>query len=274
MKLKDKLEELLVSKEVTDQVNKMEKATGSFGYDPWGFNMRTASISMKPVKWLYDHYFRVEAFGLENIPSAGRALVIGNHSGQLPMDGVMVGTAIAMAKESPRFARSMIERFFPTVPFLGNFMNRVGSVVGDQVNCVKMLESEEVVVVFPEGVRGSGKPWKKRYQLQRFGTGFMHIAIQTASPIIPVGIVGCEETMPSLGSFDALARFLNVPYIPITVPFPLPAKIYMHFGEPMYFQDHSNYEDEQLSVEMVEQVKTEIRRLIDLGLKKRKRIFE
>ena len=184
---------------------------------------------------------------------------------------MLVALAMILNQQSPRIPRAMIERFFPTVPFLGNILNEMGAVLGEPVNCVKMLERDEAVLVFPEGVRGSGKPWKKRYQLQRFGTGFMRIALQAKSPIIPVGIVGCEETMPSLGSIDPLARMLGLPYVPITVPLPLPAKVFLHFGKPLHFEGDLDYEAQ--NIEFVEQVKNEIRALIDEGLKKRERIF-
>src|SRR5262249_20160467 len=141
-------------------------------------------------------------------PANGRLLIVGNHSGQLPMDGVLVGYALLTNPHGPRAARAMIERFFPTVPFLGNLLNGLGAVIGDPLNCAKMLEAGEAIIVFPEGIRGSGKPYRKRYELQRFGNGFVHLAMAHKTPILPVGIVGCEETMPSLGSIDPLARLL------------------------------------------------------------------
>ncbi len=134
-----------------------------------------------------------------------------------------------------------------------------------------MLENEELVIVFPEGVRGSGKLFKNRYQLQRFGNGFMHIAMTTGTPIIPVGVVGCEETMPSLADIKPLARFLGIPYAPVTIPIPLPAKVFLNFGKPMVFE--GDIDNEESVTEKVEQVKTEIRRLIDGGLLRRKGVF-
>ena len=137
----------------------------------------------------------------------------------------------------------MAERFFPTVPFIGNLINQVGGVIGDPTNCIKMLQNEEIVIVFPEGVRGSGKLYKKRYQLQRFGNGFMHIAMTYKTPIIPVGVVGCEETMPSLYDIKPLAKLIGVPYVPVTIPFPLPAKVIINFGEPMMFEGDIDNEE-------------------------------
>ena len=271
MRIRSILKKLMVSPELEEQVNEIKKPVGVYGYDPWGYNTDSFMIGLSLFKKIYEKYFRVKTHGLENVPKTGRALVVGNHSGQLPMDGVLIGYAIATRKEGPRAGRAMAERFFPTVPFIGNLINQVGGVIGDPVNCIKMLENEEVIIVFPEGIRGSGKLFKNRYQLQRFGNGFMHIAMTTKTPIIPVGVVGCEETMPSLADIKPLAKLLGIPYAPVTIPIPLPAKVSLSFGKPMMFEGDIDNEDSV--TEKVEQVKTEIRRLIDGGLLRRKGIF-
>jgi 1-acyl-sn-glycerol-3-phosphate acyltransferase len=165
----------------------------------------------------------------------------------------------------------MVERFLPTIPYVGNLLNAWGAVLGDPVNCIKMLKREEVVIVFPEGVRGSGKPFRKRYELQRFGHGFMHIAMTQRAPIIPVGVVGCEETIPSLGNFKLLANALRTPYFPLALPFPLPARVTLNFGEPMVFDGDAANEDEV--EERVDLVKSRIGALIDRGLSARRSIF-
>jgi len=271
------IKSLVVSKDLESHIDKMPKEVGSLGYDAWGFNSDINKIGVALFKQLYDHYFRVEADGLENIPKDGPCLIIANHSGQLPLDGTLIGIAMEMNKHAPRAPRSMIERFFPTVPFLGNFLNSVGAVIGDPLNCAKMLQRGEAVIVFPEGIRGSGKLYSKRYQLQRFGNGFMHLAMKYNAPIIPVGVVGCEETIPAIANIKPLAKLLHVPYVPIALPFVLPAKVHLNFGKPMYF-GNDNLEDEREVTEQevtkqVEQVKSSIRALINKGLAERKRIF-
>lgn len=269
--VKQRLAARLVTPDIEALVTSIPKPVGSFGYDPWGYNEDTFKVALGAAKLLYDHYFRVTAHGLENIPASGRVLIIGNHSGQLPMDGALVGVAAATNPNGPRLARAMIERFFPTVPWLGNYLNALGGVIGDPLNCAKMLDMDEAVIVFPEGVRGSGKLYRKRYQLQRFGNGFMHLAMNHRAPIVPVGIVGCEETMPAIANLAPIAKLLGIPYLPI-VPslLPLPARVYLNFGKPMHFSPAAS---EAEVTEKVEEVKTELRRLIQLGLDERTSIY-
>ncbi|MEC9358987.1 MAG: 1-acyl-sn-glycerol-3-phosphate acyltransferase [Pseudomonadota bacterium] len=269
--LKQKLTDRFVSAEIQGLLARVPKPLGSFGYDPWGYNEDAIKLAVPPVRWLYERYFRVVAHGLENIPSEGRVLIVPNHSGQLPMDGLMIGYAMLTNPNGPRAGRAMIERFFPTVPWLGNWLNAIGGVIGDPVNCGRMLDREEAVVVFPEGIRGSGKLYRDRYKLQRFGNGFMHLALQHNVPIVPVGVVGCEETMPSLFNISPLARLLGVPYVPIAPPLPLPARVILNFGEPMRFECPVQSEDEVLA--RVDMVKKAIGGLIRKGLKERKKVF-
>ncbi len=272
LQLREELMQRIVTPEVEDLLARAPKPVGSFGYDPWGYNENAARIALGVFKLLYEKYFRVTAHGLENVPRQGRVLIVPNHSGQLPFDGVLIGTAMVLNHDGPRIARAMIERFFPTVPWLGNLLNGMGGVIGDPSNCAKMLDNEEAVIVFPEGVRGSGKLYRDRYQLQRFGNGFMHLAMNHRTPIIPVGVVGCEETMPALANLAPIAKLLGLPYLPLVpAPFPLPARVYLNFGEPMVFE--GDVENEDQIGERVEQVKSAIRGLVDKGLAERTKIY-
>jgi 1-acyl-sn-glycerol-3-phosphate acyltransferase len=135
-----------------------------------------------------------------------------------------------------------------------------------------MLEQDEAIIVFPEGVRGSGKLYKDRYQLQRFGNGFVHLALQHDTPIVPVGVIGCEETMPAIANIAPLARLLGIPYVPVAPPLPLPARVSLHFGEPIRFKPGGNVTEEQVT-QKVEQVKSRIRELIETGLAQRTQIY-
>ena len=269
--LMDFLKKLLINQEVEENLNTIKKDSGSFGYDAWGFNHEKAKIPYSLAKLAFDYYFRVETSGLENFPKSGRVLIIANHSGQLPIDGLLIGTALANNAHGPRAPRAMIERFFPSVPFLGTLLNQSGAVIGDPLNCANMLEREEAVIVFPEGIRGSGKPFDKRYQLQRFGNGFMHLAMTHRAPIVPVGVVGCEETIPSLGSIDPLAKLLGLPYVPIALPVIFPSKVFLSFGKPVYYEP--DFKTEEEVSQRVEHIKDLLTDLIQKGLAQREGVF-
>lgn len=261
----------LVPKHISDQIDRIKKTTGSYDYDAWGRNTQSMKTSLGIFEKLYKHYFRVETDGIDNVPGDGRVLLIANHAGQLPLDGVLIGVSIALREKEPRAARAMVEHFFPTVPYIGNWISSVGGVIGDPLNCSRMLENEEAIIVFPEGVRGSGKLYEDRYKLQRFGNGFMHLAMNHNTPIIPVGVVGSEETMPSFYNIKPLAKMLGVPYVPVTTPIPLPSQVKLYFGEPMTFKPV--YTEEEVTAN-TEQVKAELRRLIDKGLSEREGFFQ
>ncbi len=271
MSLKSYIKDKLVSKDFDAQLKKIQKPVGTLGYDPWGFNAETNKVVLSLYSSVYNKYFRVQTDGIENIPAKGPVLIIANHSGQLPIDGTLIAYALATRKKDPRMPRAMIERFFPTIPFLGNLLNQIGAVLGDPVNCAKMLANDEAVIVFPEGIRGSGKLYKDRYQLQRFGNGFMHLAMKYNATIIPAGVVGCEETIPAIANIKPLAKMLGVPYAPVALPFILPAKVRLNFGQPMKF-DSGDVREEEIT-RRVEQVKSVISDLIDKGLSERKRLF-
>ena len=169
--------ESMVGDELESKLKALERSQNEYGVDPFGFSLEYALSAIAPMVWIYRHYHRVEVHGLDKVPK-GRVLLVSNHSGQLPMDGVLVGYALATNPHGPRAPRSMIERFFPTVPWLGNVLNAVGAVIGDPVNCAKLLEAGEAIIVFPEGVRGSGKLYRQRYQLQRFYPGSFAYALK------------------------------------------------------------------------------------------------
>ncbi len=254
-----------------DILSRFPSNVGSHGFDPWGFNIKGVRHTLGLGKLLYEKYFRVEAIGLENIPKEGRLLVVANHSGQLPLDGILLAYAMLTNTHGPRAAKAMMERFIPTVPFISVLFSQIGGIVGDPVNCQRMLNMEEAIIVFPEGSRGISKPFKKRYKLQKFGTGFMNLAVRNDTPVVPVGIVGMEESILSLGTLDGLGKSLGTPAIPMLLPFVFPTKVYIHFGKPMYFENKDLRED--VLKENVDLVKDEIRSLIDMGKKKRKGIF-
>jgi 1-acyl-sn-glycerol-3-phosphate acyltransferase len=251
-------------------------ATNSAGFDPWGLHPETLETTLRWARWLYDSWFRVETRGLERVP-AGRVLLVPNHSGQLPLDGMLVALAMVLEARPPRIVRGMVERWFPSLPFVSTLFTRCGQVVGDPENCKALLEREQAILVFPEGVRGSGKTWWHRYELQEFGTGFVRLALETRSPIVPVAVVGAEETYPAIYNASWLARLVGIPYVPVT-PFwpllgplgavPLPVRVQLLFGEPILPEGDPDAPDPEV-MDTVERVKSSIRAMIQEGLAER-----
>ncbi len=235
--------------------------------------------------WLYQKYWRVETEGLSNIPDSGRALIVGNHSGTLPFDGVMIATATRLHHPAQRVSRALIEDMLGTLPFLAPFFARVGAVRACQENAERLLRNDELVVVFPEGVKGAGKYYRHRYQLQRFGRGgFIKLCLRTNSPLIPVAVIGSEEIYPIIAKADWIGKPLGLPYTPMTPTFPwlgllglvpLPSKWRIRFGEPMSFEDYGPdaIEDDILVNHLKEEVRGRIQEMIDEMLAERNSVW-
>jgi 1-acyl-sn-glycerol-3-phosphate acyltransferase len=190
--------------------------------DEFGFDVEWTDSLLPLFRFLYDHYWRVRTTGLENVPGEGRALLVSNHAGVLPFDGAMIRTAIITEHPQPRHARALIMDAFFGVPFISWFLRRTGNTLAHPDDAERLLERDELVLVFPEGVKGTGKPYRERYQLRRFGRGgFAQVALRTGAPIIPVSVVGSEELYPMLANVGPVARLIGMPYFPITPTFPL-----------------------------------------------------
>ncbi len=253
-----------------------------YGYDPFGFDRETARIPILILTAFYRYWFRVETHGLQNMPAQGPVLIVANHGGNTyPWDASMIGAAVLLEAEPPRLVRGLGEFYLSTIPFFNEFMTRMGSVVGTPDNCRQLFDRGECAMVFPEGARGFVKPYRKAYELQRFGLGFLRLALQHRVPILPVGVVGSEEHSPGLADVKWLGRLIGAPAFPVTItlpwlgPFgyvPLPVKFVLHFGSPMFFEGEHDAEDSDIEPK-VEKVKTEIRRLIRAGLEKRRSWF-
>ena len=251
-----------------------------FGYDP------VYDAKVRPLfDFLYDRYFRVETIGAGNIPAEGRCLLVANHSGTLPYDGAMIKTAVKREHPQHRDVRWLAEDFIFHFPFLGSFTNRIGAVRACQENAERLLRQEQLVAVFPEGVKGIGKLYRDRYRLQRFGRGgFIKLCLRTNTPIVPVVVVGAEEANPMLLRVEYFARALGLPYIPVTPTFPLlgpaglapaPTKWKIIFGDML---DVASYgpeaaDDELLVGRLAERVRTTIQEMLDKALGERKSVF-
>jgi len=261
-----------------DVVAALDASVGSvteLGFDAWGFSPEWAKVLYTIGKRVYD-YFRPEVFGAENIPK-GRVLIVPNHGGQLPFDGIVIAIATLLHGRPPRLCRAMVERWFPKTPFINEIFARGGAVLGAPINCRNLLLDEQAILVFPEGARGSGKLFRDRYKLVDFGRGFMRLALQTNTPIVPTAVIGSEESIVSVHSSKILARALKAPYFPIPphLPLvgplayvPLPVKFRIHFGKPMHFEGAFDDEDSAIDAK-VALVRDEVQRMIDEGLKQR-----
>ena len=248
-----------------------------FGFDPFGLSKDSLKTVTRVASWLYHHYFRATAYGIENVPASGRAILVANHSGQLPFDGMVIGAATFLEPPQPRLVRSMVEYFVPTVPFASYLFSRWGQITGTPENCRRLLAAEEMVLVFPEGARGISKDFSKRYQLAEFGKGFLRLALEMQAPIIPIAVIGAEEQAPAI-NVRSIAKLLRIPSFPV-VPYPpfvpvvpLPVKYRLYFGEAMTFTGDPDDDDEVLD-EQVKQVKNRIQSMIQVGLREREHVF-
>jgi len=269
-----------LDREITERLRRIPTRLNAYGYDAWGFHPATARRALLVTALFYKYWFRVQTHGIERMPP-GRVLLISNHAGQIAIDAAMIATACMLEAEPPRIVRGMGEYWLPTVPWVNIAMVRTGSVVGTRKNCIDLLEQEEAVIAFPEGVRGMNKLIWERYQLQEFGQGFMRLALETRTPIVPIAVVGSEEQAPAIANVMPLARLMRMPAFPVTITWPwlgplgmvpLPVKYNIYFGEPMWFEGNPSDEDEVIG-EKVDQVKAVIADMLARGLESRRSLF-
>jgi 1-acyl-sn-glycerol-3-phosphate acyltransferase len=199
----------------------MRRLEGDYAEDEWGFDQDFADLVEPFFGFLYDRWWRVKATGVHNVPAHGRALLAANHAGILPWDATMISVALLREHPLPRHPRFLVLDWAFDLPWVSTFMRKVGGVVASPYNALKLLEQDRLVAVFPEGVKGSGKPYSERYRLRRFGRGgFVEIALRAGAPIVPVAVVGSEEIYPKLGDVPPLARLIGAPFFPVTPTFP------------------------------------------------------
>lgn len=241
--------------------------------DPWGFDINKISKNLGLLLPIYRKYFRVRVFGLENVEDIPY-IVTSNHTGQLPLDGMLISIAMAYElPEKPRVLHSMVERFLAALPFLGSMAASSGAILGDRDNCKWLLEKGESILVFPEGVRGISKNTPDYYKLQKFTNGFFRIALQTKTPILPISVIGAEEMYPLVYHAKPLAKLLGLPSLPISANIlPLPSPIDIYIGKPYYLPEDLSYEtapDSEIR-KHVYQIEKEIKKNLNIGLKSRR----
>lgn len=257
----------LTSPTVAERLERVDVPFNRYGLDPLGISKRHLGPWLSMLEVFYRRYFRVQAVGIEHVPPSGRAMVVGNHSGGLPVDGGMVMASLFFDLEPPRLVHGMVEKFANNLPFLSEWFSRVGQLTGLPEHAVRMLERERVLLVFPEGARGTGKMYKDRYSLVRFGTGFLRIALQTGAPIVPFAFIGGGEALPVVYHAEGLAKVFRAPYFPVTpygLPLPLPVPCRIHYGEPMVFEGDGTEPDDVIDG-YVQQVRDRIAALTEEG---------
>jgi 1-acyl-sn-glycerol-3-phosphate acyltransferase len=238
----------------------------------FGFSLPAATRLFTVTSFFYRYYFRVDCHGIEALPPGPMMLVANHGSHVLSWDGAMIVTAALVAGSPPRLVHGMAEHRLMELPILGAAARRIGAVDGTRPGCTSLLRAGAAVLTFPEGVRALSRPFRERYQLGRFGHGFMHVALATRVPIVPVAVIGCEEEAPLLTNPRWLARLLRTPTAPITPTLfvPLPVKYRIHFGAPLHFRHPAT---PHAVAQSAEHVRSALKALIDKGLSMRARVF-
>ena len=259
----------------------VERLEGDYDEAEWGFDEGFTELVEPFFGFLYETWWRVKVVGAERVPAHGRALLTANHAGILPWDATMISMALLREHPLPRYPRFMVLNWAFDLPWISAGMRKVGGVVASPYNAMRLLEQDHLVAVFPEGVKGTGKPYSERYRLQRFGRGgFVEIALRTGSPIVPVAVVGSEEIYPKVADLPAVARLIGAPYFPVTPTFPLlgplgvvplPSKWRIEFLDPIETTSYGpeGADDRAVVLELSELVRGQIQEALYANLVRR-----
>ena len=256
---------LFIDDDVATRVGRLEVPFNAHGYDRYGTSRAHLEFFFSVVAPLYRSYFKVQATGVEHIPGRGRAMLIGNHSGGYAIDGLMTVAACFFELEPPRLAQGMAEKFLSSLPVSAMWTQKLGHLPGLPENAERLLRDDRLLMVFPEGARGTAKLYKERWSLVDFGTGFMRLALKTGTPIIPFAFVGGGDVLPTVTNLYKLGRMFGVPYIPVTpwgLALPAPRPCGVHFGAPMHFEGTGTEDDETIE-SLVARVKATIAGLLE-----------
>lgn len=262
------------------------RASGDYEEDDFGFDQDFTEHLLPLATLLYRYWWRVDIDGIEHVPSDGRGLLVSNHAGGgIPFDGAMIKTAMQLEHPDPRHVRLLVLDWLMGLPWLGDLMKMTGQVLACSPNAYELLRRDELIAVFPEGVKGMAKPFSQRYNLARFGRGgFVRIALRTRSPIIPVAVVGSEEIYPKIANIPVVNKLIGAPFVPMTPLFPLfglagviplPSKWHIEFCEPI---DVTQYpleaaDDRAFVLELSERVRATIQERLKENLLKRRTPF-
>jgi 1-acyl-sn-glycerol-3-phosphate acyltransferase len=261
-----------MSDDIAARLEHLELPFDARGIDPYGISKWHLGMGYRALGALYRNYFKTRAFGMENIPARGRAMLVGNHSGGVALDGAMVIASCFFDKDPPRLAQGMAEKFINRIPFGGVWASRCGQFTGLPEHAQRLLEDDRLLMVFPEGAKGTAKLWKERWSLVDFGTGFIRLALRTRTPIVPFGFIGGGDAIPTVTNLYKVGRLMGMPYLPVTpwvAPIPRPVRLEVHYGTPLRFEGTGSEEDDVI-VRYVEQVKSSIAALIEKGRESRR----
>jgi 1-acyl-sn-glycerol-3-phosphate acyltransferase len=263
---------LRVDREVRERVDRLDLPFNSLGVDPYGTSKPHLRVALTALAAAYRYYFSVETRGIEHVPARGRAILVGNHSGGIAIDGAMVIASCFLEMDPPRLAQGMAEKFMGRLPFVSEWTSRTGQLTGLPENAERLLEDDRLLVVFPEGARGTAKLYRERYSLVEFGSGFVRLALRTRTPIVPFAVFGGGEAFPTVANAYRLGRLLGVPYVPIVaygLPIPLPAKIEIEYAPALRFAGTGN-EDDAVVFGYVDRVKEIIGAMLAAGARRRR----
>lgn len=252
--------------------------------DEFGFKLETFARWERYFRFLFEEYFKVKVQGIENIPSEGPVLLVGNHSGLLPIDGALLTIAMCNAHPAPRRVRYLATDWFFSVPGLKEWSMGTGQVRATKENAMKLLANDEIVGIYPEGIRGVGKTFRERYRLHDFHPGFVQLAIATQTPLIPIATVGGDEIFPNFVNIRSLSRLLKMPFFPVTLTFPwlpfpmpfvpLPVRWLIKVHKPIkldYPPEKAN--DRKLVLKITREIQYQIQRDLNELLRERKSVF-
>jgi 1-acyl-sn-glycerol-3-phosphate acyltransferase len=259
---------LLRDPDVVARVDRLELPFNRHGLDPYGIAKKDVSRFFSILAWFYKSYFRVTVEGIEHVPKRGRAMLVGNHSGGVALDGAMVLASMLLEMEPPRLAQAMVEKFLNLVPFLAEWNSRCGQLTGLPEHAERILRDGRLLLVFPEGARGTAKLYWERHSLVDFGSGFVRLALATQTPIVPFAFLGGGEAIPTVMNLYKIGKLLGAPYIPVTPwLFPVPRRVPLRilYGEPISLTGSASDEDSVIEAH-VEAVKQRVAALIADGV--------
>lgn len=269
------LSHIMLPASLRERIQRMTYSDTGHGYDPLGMHPTGVAVASGLMRPLYERWFRVRSTGHDRIPTSGPVVLAANHSGTLPFDGMMIWADLVRCLPEPRVPRVVLDRFVSSLPYVNLLFTRAGAIGGSRGDFHAVLDRDEMVLVFPEGVEGIGKPFSDRYQLQRWTEGHVELAIRHQAPIVPVAVVGAEEQMPQIARLPF--HMFNIPYLPVTLtPFPMPVRYHLRYGEPIPIAERYRAEqamDPDVLQAVAAEVKAAVQALIEQGLAEREGVF-